>query len=46
MVVKGVREEEDEEEKMGSCGEWKGLLILAKILKLWEYPINGVDEEK
>ena len=34
-VVRGGREEEDKEEIMGSCGKWKGLLILAKILKPW-----------
>ena len=33
IALRGEREEDDEEEKMGFCCKWKGLLILAKILK-------------
>ena len=32
-ALRGEREEDDEEEKMGFCCKWKGLLILEKILK-------------
>ena len=32
-ALRGEREEEDEKEKMGFFCKWKGLFILAKILK-------------